>query len=917
MLTICQLCGDKGYSAALIYCEKCEEYARHGYCMDVLPEVNDENVTWFCEDCKPDLAKQPILDKLRCPPSPSSVLKESDTVRTNRPCGPIKKNQKVPSNLVSKNKAQKPSYNELQCRKNNNEVSSDLVSKNKLQKPSYNELQCKENDNEDQKFRKRQKLVREDDTTKHLNTSKVAVSVLKPLKIVEGSVNSGHAEKSQVHMNDSLPINNVLQSRKKQCRDPKLKNQQESKRLKFSANHKSSDFLKDTVTSVSLAKAGLQKNPDKDPRLRKKGRLVIKKKVKPSEFSDSLLKSSNVLQEKPVGGSVARTEVLIRDSTISPSSNEPENSETCDPKFKTKQELVIEKKVKPAEISDAGLKSSTVLQEKVVGGSVATKEVVIHDNTISPSSNEPGNNETCDTKVKTQQELVIEKVGSVEISNAGLMSSIVLQEKVVGGSVATTEVPIRDVTISPSGDEPKNKEKCNPKFETKQRSLVESVEAAEPLKTIEVTPTDPNPSNMLEYNCYVEPQPLLEPMWRGSFVIHNIESKCIGRVLVAAHWSNLASSKACEMRNLLPELVSVELSTRSHCWPIKFQHWGPSIHSVGLFCLPQDRDDKTYDILVNDMINGDFAMRALLENVELLVFTSYVLPFHYKMFHSRYYLWGIFRDRQASGVRTGATRGMKGYPEFSTSPVMSFSHSDTLIMNPSIPRDEINLFHDDDDGTKTIDTPSQLTQKKFNDFIKERRDSLGMKIEYNHYGRQEIEKGAGTEIESFIDVSTRRHVPLNYNKWKDVPYKHKYIVWKEIQSLLDVNLTTKKKVLKEAGEQWRNWKTNLTRDLIDKYKDVASELLTYPPESYAKWINLEDWQGFVAKRLTAAWETTTMRKQQQERQAMNMVKGELLDDHQERIPKISTFTKSASIQELKERLQQQEQKLNDLAKLLK
>ncbi|KAF4376172.1 hypothetical protein G4B88_004976 [Cannabis sativa] len=679
MLTICQLCGDKGYSAALIYCEKCEEYARHGYCMDVLPEVNDENVTWFCEDCKPDLAKQPILDKLRCPPSPSSVLKESDTVRTNRPCGPIKKNQKVPSNSVSKNKMQKPSYNELQCRKNNNEVSSDLVSKNKLQKPSYNELQCKENVNEDQKFRKRQKLVHEDDTTKPLNTSKVAVSDLKPLKIVEGSVNTGHAEKSQVHMNDSLPIGNVLQSRKKQCRDPKLKNQQESKRLKFSANHKSSDFLKDTVTSVSLAKARLQKNPDKDPRLRKKGRLVIKKKVKPSEFSDSLLKSSNVLQEKAVGGSVARTEVLIRDSTISPSSNEPENNETCDPKFKTKQELVIEKKVKPAEFSDSGLKSSTVSQEKVVGGSVATKEVLIHDNTISPSSNEPGNNETCDTKVKTQQELVIEKVGSVEISNAGLMSSIVLQEKVVGGSVATTEVPIRDVTISPSGDEPKNKEKCNPKFETKQRSLVESVEAAEPLKTIEVTPTDPNPSNMLEYNCYVEPQPLLEPMWRGSFVIHNIESKCIGRVLVAAHWSNLASSKACEMRNLLPELVSVELSTRSHCWPIKFQHWGPSIHSVGLFCLPQDRDDKTYDILVNDMINGDFAMRALLENVELLVFTSYVLPFHYKMFHSRYYLWGIFRDRQASGVRTGATRGMKGYPEFSTNPVMSFSHSGSYV----------------------------------------------------------------------------------------------------------------------------------------------------------------------------------------------------------------------------------------------
>ncbi|XP_062097729.1 PHD finger-containing protein 1-like isoform X2 [Humulus lupulus] len=497
MLTICQLCGDKGYSRALIFCEKCEEYAIHGYCMDVLPEVDEENVTWFCEDCKPDAAKQPSIDKLRYPPF--KVLKETETVRTNRPCGPIKKNQKFPSVLVSKNKLQ-------MCEG----------------KPSYNELQCRENGNEDQKFRKRQKLVHEDDA-KPLNTFKVCVSDFKPSNIVEESVITNHADKSQVRMHDSLPSGNVLQSCRKQCRDPRLKKQQESKPLKIH---------------------------DKDPRLRKQGRLVIENTAKPLEVS---------------------------------------------------------------QVSDTLLKSSNVLQEKVVGSSVATIEVQIHDSTSKPS-----------------------------------------------------------------GNEPESKEKRDSKFRKKQMSLVESVEA-EPLKTIEVAPTDPNPSNILEYNCCVEAKPLLDPMWRGSFVIYNKESECIGRILVAAHLSTLACPKVCETRDLLPELVSLELSTRSHCWPIRFQRWGPSYHSIGLFCLPDNRDDKAYDSLVYDMINGDFAMRASLENAELLVFASNVLPLHYKMFQSKYYLWGLFRDRQASGVRTVATRGMKGNPKFSTShrqsPITSFSHS--------------------------------------------------------------------------------------------------------------------------------------------------------------------------------------------------------------------------------------------------
>ncbi|XVF39115.1 hypothetical protein PTKIN_Ptkin01aG0009500 [Pterospermum kingtungense] len=60
-VTVCQTCGDKGYDVALIYCDKCQTYAIHRYCLYKLPKTFDEYVVWYCEDCEPEVQRQSSL----------------------------------------------------------------------------------------------------------------------------------------------------------------------------------------------------------------------------------------------------------------------------------------------------------------------------------------------------------------------------------------------------------------------------------------------------------------------------------------------------------------------------------------------------------------------------------------------------------------------------------------------------------------------------------------------------------------------------------------------------------------------------------------------------------------------------------------------------------------------------------------
>ncbi|CAL5185346.1 unnamed protein product [Lathyrus oleraceus] len=60
-VSVCLKCGNKGFEETLVYCNKCEYYALHRYCLDG-PVVFTDEVIWFCEDCEAEVVDVDYLD---------------------------------------------------------------------------------------------------------------------------------------------------------------------------------------------------------------------------------------------------------------------------------------------------------------------------------------------------------------------------------------------------------------------------------------------------------------------------------------------------------------------------------------------------------------------------------------------------------------------------------------------------------------------------------------------------------------------------------------------------------------------------------------------------------------------------------------------------------------------------------------
>ena len=77
----------------------------------------------------------------------------------------------------------------------------------------------------------------------------------------------------------------------------------------------------------------------------------------------------------------------------------------------------------------------------------------------------------------------------------------------------------------------------------------------------------------------------------------------------------------------------------------------------------------------------------------------------------------------------------------------------------------------------------------------------------------------------------------------------------------------RKKILSDVASYWRNFKTNLTRELVMKYKDDFPKFLEHSPLTYKEYMKKKVRDDFLVKRLTSEWEA--LRKAQQERRAKN------------------------------------------------
>ncbi|KAH0692406.1 hypothetical protein KY285_019503 [Solanum tuberosum] len=161
-----------------------------------------------------------------------------------------------------------------------------------------------------------------------------------------------------------------------------------------------------------------------------------------------------------------------------------------------------------------------------------------------------------------------------------------------------------------------------------------------------------NPTSLIDKkNCIhavVElAQPVLDPIWRGSFNIWNKEYKTFDGLV--AHLSVKACQKVFEEAKLFSLLLHLEMLPKSDIWPKSFNIVEPRDDNIALYFFPSDaRYEQDFDHLIEEMIGEELALRAVMTNAELLVFTSTELPLHNWRFQHKHYLWGVFRAKQES-----------------------------------------------------------------------------------------------------------------------------------------------------------------------------------------------------------------------------------------------------------------------------
>ncbi|XP_072981773.1 uncharacterized protein [Typha angustifolia] len=152
-------------------------------------------------------------------------------------------------------------------------------------------------------------------------------------------------------------------------------------------------------------------------------------------------------------------------------------------------------------------------------------------------------------------------------------------------------------------------------------------------------------SESVNWPHYFPVQPISQCIWRGCFMICNKEYGPL-----TAHFSTTACEKVWHVSKTLPTVVNLIKLPRLEAWPKGFETSPPSDDNIALFFFPFDMEYKwlhgLFDQLLEEVIDNDLVLKFVLEEAELLIFPSVILPKDSHRFQGQYYLWGVFKARQ-------------------------------------------------------------------------------------------------------------------------------------------------------------------------------------------------------------------------------------------------------------------------------
>ncbi|XP_022737550.1 uncharacterized protein LOC111290488 isoform X2 [Durio zibethinus] len=148
---------------------------------------------------------------------------------------------------------------------------------------------------------------------------------------------------------------------------------------------------------------------------------------------------------------------------------------------------------------------------------------------------------------------------------------------------------------------------------------------------------------------WISAVPQLDFIWQGKFEIQRSGGFPLSCDGMQAHLSTYASHEVLEVVQTLPQKLLLAEAPRLSMWPSQFIKSHATEDNIALYFFAKDLDsyERSYKNLLDRMIKDDFSLKGNFGGVELLIFSSNLLPEKSQRWNNLLFLWGVFRGKRS------------------------------------------------------------------------------------------------------------------------------------------------------------------------------------------------------------------------------------------------------------------------------
>ncbi|KAL6497350.1 hypothetical protein OROGR_029279 [Orobanche gracilis] len=151
-------------------------------------------------------------------------------------------------------------------------------------------------------------------------------------------------------------------------------------------------------------------------------------------------------------------------------------------------------------------------------------------------------------------------------------------------------------------------------------------------------------NNLLPDSDECSCSPALDALWKGNFSIQADRGHGGLNHQIQAHPPSKVRRKIYEFSKKMPQVLHFQLVPVKEFWINFFKDFLPDEKDIGLYFFPGAGErSEDYISLLESIRVKNLALRIQIADVELLVFTSKLLPVNRQYWQGKNFLWGVFR----------------------------------------------------------------------------------------------------------------------------------------------------------------------------------------------------------------------------------------------------------------------------------